>query len=168
MTHDDFMRAAIDMAKRCTPHDPKRTPRLGVLITRGDAVLAQVSRGTGTKDDDKHAEIIACEKVARPEQLSGSTVYTTLDPCTHHSRRVTSEPCTDLLIRHDVAKVVIGILDPNQSVCGRGFNQLQEAKIDVQMFPLANKRSSGGMILSSPKKPTRQKFGRQSLGKKSS
>ena len=135
--HSEKMRAAIELAKHCKPHDPKRTPRLGVVITRGDATLAQAFRGTGQPGDDKHAEDLACAKVARPEELAGATVYTTLEPCTRHSRRSTTEPCTDLLVRHRVAKVVIGILDPNQTVCGRGFNQLQEADIEVEMFPHA-------------------------------
>jgi diaminohydroxyphosphoribosylaminopyrimidine deaminase/5-amino-6-(5-phosphoribosylamino)uracil reductase len=135
MNHEEFMRRAIDLAKRCEPRDPKRTPRLGVLITRGDAIIAEAYRGTGVPGDDDHAELIACGRVPAPEQIAGSTVYTTLEPCTHHTRRSTSEACTDLLIRNHVAKVVIGILDPNQAVCGRGFNQLQGADIEVEMFP---------------------------------
>src|ERR1700674_4791078 len=111
MGHEEFMRLAIELARNCRPYDPKRTPRLGVLITHADAILAVAHRGTGVKRDDDHAEVLACEQVTSAERIAGSTVYTTLEPCTHHTRRVTSESCTDLLIRHRVAKVVIGVLD---------------------------------------------------------
>lgn len=137
MAEEKMMSDAIKLAQRCAPHDPKRTPRLGVIIVQNNVVISEAHRGSGQPGDDAHAERIACEKATRPEEnLPGSTVYTTLEPCTHHSRRTTSESCTDLLIRHKVGKVVIGILDPNQAVCGRGLNQLQAANIDVEMFPL--------------------------------
>jgi hypothetical protein len=58
-----------------------------------------------------------------------------LEPCTHQVRRREGESCTDRLVRRQVKKVVIGILDPNQGVCGKGLLQLQAAKIEVELYP---------------------------------
>lgn len=129
------MRLSIELAKTCQPVDPKRTPKLGVVFAKHDSLLAFAKRGTGKQDDDDHAELIASKLASSQDMLIGSTVYTTLEPCTDHTRRSTSESCSTLLERLKVKKVVIGILDPNQAVCGRGFNQLQNADIEVEMYP---------------------------------
>jgi pyrimidine deaminase RibD-like protein len=136
MTHLELMLRAVELANLCEPNDPKKTPRLGVVIARNGVIIGEASRGTGLEGQDEHAEPIAIASVLSKSQIPGATVYTTLEPCTHHVRRATSESCTDLLIRKNVGKVVIGILDPNQGVCGRGVNQLQLAGIKVQLFPL--------------------------------
>jgi hypothetical protein len=68
-------------------------------------------------------------------QLQGATVYTTLEPCTPGVRRNAEESCTKRLIDARVAKVVIGILDPNQGVCGKGVLELQSHDIEVELFP---------------------------------
>ena len=85
---------------------------------------------------DDHAEKIALVASQRTNlDLSQATVYTTLEPCTHHARRVKGDSCTERLINAHVQKVCIGILDPNQDICGRGVLALQEAGIEVAFFP---------------------------------
>jgi pyrimidine deaminase RibD-like protein len=135
VTPEDFMKIAIALSANCKPEDEKRTPRLGVVIAQGEELIGLAHRGTGKEGDDDHAELIAISRMADRGRLAGSTVYTTPEPCTHHSRRSTSESCTALLIRERVGKVYIGILDPNEQVCGRGFNLLQLSGIKVEMFP---------------------------------
>jgi len=136
------MLRAIELADRCRSADPKKTPRVGVVIARGGVIIGEAYRGEGVKADgdakvdDDHAEVKAVTTVVNKSQIPGSTVYTTLEPCTHHDRRTTSVSCTDLLVREHVGEVVIGILDPNQAICGRGVNQLHEYGVNVQMFPL--------------------------------
>ncbi len=135
MAPEDFMTLAVELSAECRPDKPKRTPRLGVVIADGDEIIGRAHRGTGKDDDDDHAELIAINSMSDRGRLAGSTVYTTLEPCTHHSRRSTSESCTSLLIRERVRKVYVGILDPNEQVCGRGVNLLQLAGIEVELFP---------------------------------
>lgn len=121
MTHEELMKRAFALAEQCRPIDPKNTPKLGVIIAKDDVPIGQAHRGTGDKkikEEDAHAEKLAIASVADKTQIRGATVYTTLEPCTWHVRRTTSESCTDLLIREAVGKVVIGMLDPNQGVCG--------------------------------------------------
>jgi diaminohydroxyphosphoribosylaminopyrimidine deaminase/5-amino-6-(5-phosphoribosylamino)uracil reductase len=73
-----------------------------------------------------HAEINALELAG--STAAGATVYVTLEPCSHHGR---TPPCTDALIAASVARVVIGTVDPDPNVSGRGIEQLRAAGIEV-------------------------------------
>lgn len=138
MTEDELKVLAVKLAYQCKPVDPKRTPCLGVIIaTPKGEIIGMAHRGKGTEDDDDHAELIAYHNVTDKARLAGSTVYSTLEPCTHHVRTEEGNSCTEILSRAQVKKVFIGILDPNQGVCGKGVLGLQEAGIEVELFPHA-------------------------------
>lgn len=131
MTHTDFMTLAITMASGCKPDDPKTTPCVGAVIALGEEVVALACRG---KED--HAEKIALDiAYGRGVDLTQAVVYTTLEPCVGGVRRQRNESCADRLIAAKVKKVVVGIHDPNISVCGKGFLRLQEGRIDTELFP---------------------------------
>jgi pyrimidine deaminase RibD-like protein len=140
----------IELAERCKPENPKRTPRLGVVVAVNGIIIGEAYRGSGKEGDDEHAEVMAIGSIPNKSQLRGAVVYTTLEPCTHHVRKATSKPCVELLIEKRVRKVVIGVLDPNQGICGRGVNKLQKANIEVELFPhdLAQKiREHNGVFM---------------------
>jgi pyrimidine deaminase RibD-like protein len=130
MSHADLMNLAITLAKQCQPKDRSTTPRVGAVVALDGRPIAQASRG-----QDDHAEKIALSKVPEGQSLLRATVYTTLEPCTHHVRRRTLDSCSDRLVAAHVEKVVIGMLDPNQEVCGRGVLRLQRAGVEVELFP---------------------------------
>jgi pyrimidine deaminase RibD-like protein len=130
MDDQDFMELAISMADFCKPRDAKWIPKVGAVIAQGPKILAQ-----GFRQEDTHAEIDALNKVPDKSQLHGATVYTTLEPCTPEVRRNPEESCTKRLLDARVAKVVIGVLDPNQGVCGKGVLELQKHNIEVELFP---------------------------------
>jgi pyrimidine deaminase RibD-like protein len=136
MTDHDLMVLAVKLADQCKPENPMRTPRLGVVIAdpKGE-IIGMAHRGKGTKADDDHAELMAYHNVADKARLAGATVYTTLEPCTHHVRTEEGNSCTEILCRAQVNKVFVGILDPNQGVCGKGVLGLQDARIEVELFP---------------------------------
>lgn len=100
-----------------------------VVASRDGAVFDGATRPPG----GAHAERVAL--AAAGDHAAGSTVYTTLEPCRHTGR---TGPCTDALIEADVARVVVGILDPDPLVAGSGVAQLRAAGISVEVGVCAN------------------------------
>lgn len=121
----DWMRRAIALSSDSlyitTPN-----PRVACLIVRDGRLLASgVTQAAG----GPHAEIMALRQAAElGVSAQGATIYVTLEPCSHHGR---TPPCVDALIAAQPAKVVVGMVDPNPLVGGRGLAKLKAAGIEV-------------------------------------
>jgi pyrimidine deaminase RibD-like protein len=124
-----FARLAIEEARKSVAEDRRVHPKVGVVIVKDGRVLATAHRGEFPKC---HAEYAALEKKLPDVPLAGSTVYTTLEPCT--SRNHPKVPCADRLAERKVARVVIGILDPDDRISGRGQRTLRRAGIATAFF----------------------------------
>ena len=119
-----YMARALRLAERgrFTAHP---NPVVGcVLVSKGKVVGEGWHERTGAA----HAEVNALE--AAGKKARGATAYVTLEPCAHHGR---TPPCTEALIEAGVTKVVVAMIDPNESVAGRGLRMLTSAGIDVQI-----------------------------------
>jgi pyrimidine deaminase RibD-like protein len=134
MTHDELMRQAIRLAKLCKPKNDA-IPRVGAVISLGEEMITFGHRGTGDPGDDEHAEKNAIDELDDKSRLAGATLYTTLEPCTREVRSNELECCTELIMQHQIKRVLIGILDPNQGVRGKGLSELQDKGIEVGLFP---------------------------------
>ena len=98
-----------------------------VLVTSGGATF----EGATERPGQRHAEIVALDAArAAGVDPAGATLYTTLEPCSHHAR---TPPCADAVIAAAVARVVVGIEDPDARVAGRGIEQLRAAGITVDV-----------------------------------
>jgi diaminohydroxyphosphoribosylaminopyrimidine deaminase/5-amino-6-(5-phosphoribosylamino)uracil reductase len=119
-----FMRRALELAARglgaVAPN-----PMVGCVIVQDRQIIAE---GWHRRYGEAHAERNAVDQMSVPAQLAGSTVYVTLEPCSHHGK---TPPCANLLIQHRVGRVVISNRDPNPLVNGRGIERLQDAGIRV-------------------------------------
>jgi pyrimidine deaminase RibD-like protein len=131
---DRLIAVAIRCAKRCKPIG-LAIPRVGAVIAIGPTVIGRGQRGTGAQEDDEHAEWNALRQVKDKTRLPQSTLYTTLEPCTKAVRTRPLESCTELILQHQIPRVVVGMLDPNQEVTGKGLWRLQEGGVDVSLFP---------------------------------
>jgi diaminohydroxyphosphoribosylaminopyrimidine deaminase / 5-amino-6-(5-phosphoribosylamino)uracil reductase len=127
-THELFMRQALELAKNgegfVSPN-----PLVGAILTINDRVISTgYHKGPGLP----HAEAMAIHEAQ--ESVEGSTLYCNLEPCCHTNKR--TPPCTDLIIKSKISKVVIAALDPNPLVSGKGVERLKEAGIEVVLGPL--------------------------------
>jgi len=116
------MSRAIQLAKRgCYTCEPN--PRVGCVISKNGQQIAEAWHAvTG----EAHAEINALNQC---DDVSDSTVYITLEPCSHHGR---TPPCVDALIKAEVKEVIVAMLDPNPLVSGSGIKQLKNSDITVR------------------------------------
>jgi pyrimidine deaminase RibD-like protein len=127
----EFARLAIEEARKSVSEgDGRSHPLVGAVVVKDGKVLALSHRG---ETEGNHAEYNALERKLADATLVGATVYTTLEPCT--TRKHPKIPCADRLIERKVARVVIGMLDPNPEITGRGVLKLRGANIVTELFP---------------------------------
>jgi diaminohydroxyphosphoribosylaminopyrimidine deaminase/5-amino-6-(5-phosphoribosylamino)uracil reductase len=122
-----MMATALQLAARGR-YSTSPNPRVGCVICRDAKVIAQ---GWHQHAGDGHAEVNA---LAQLSDTRASTVYVTLEPCSHQGR---TPPCADTLINAGVSRVVIASEDPNPLVAGRGIARLQQAGIQVDVGLMA-------------------------------
>ncbi|MFA5284500.1 MAG: bifunctional diaminohydroxyphosphoribosylaminopyrimidine deaminase/5-amino-6-(5-phosphoribosylamino)uracil reductase RibD [Smithellaceae bacterium] len=122
MTDEQYMKLALKLAARgkglASPN-----PMVGAVLVKNGRIIG---RGYHRCCGENHAEVNAIQSAT--ENVAGSTIYVTLEPCCHHGK---TPPCTDLIIRHKIARAVIGATDSNPLVSCRGISCLQSAGIDV-------------------------------------
>lgn len=128
------MRRALQLAKlglgSVSPN-----PMVGCVIVHEDKIIGE---GYHERYGGPHAEVNAVANVVNMELLRESTVYVTLEPCVHFGK---TPPCADLLISHQVKKVVICNDDPNPLVAGKGIQRIREAGIEVDTGLLSEEGS---------------------------
>lgn len=118
-----WMRQAIALAQKGVGF-VNPNPLVGAVIVKDGVVVGQ---GYHQRYGGPHAEVHAVRSANC--DLTGATVYVTLEPCSHHGK---TPPCADLLIEQKVGRVVIGSPDPNPLVAGRGAQKLRDAGITVE------------------------------------
>ncbi len=110
-------------------------PMVGCVIVHEDRIIGE---GWHRQYGEPHAEVNAIKDVFKRQNdslLASATAYVTLEPCSHFGK---TPPCADLLITHQIKRVVIANLDPNPIVCGKGMNRLLEAGIKVDYGLMAS------------------------------
>lgn len=117
-----YMKLALDMA-RSAAGQTGINPAVGCVIVKNGRIIGM---GAHLKRGEAHAEIHALQMAGA--EAEGSTVYVTLEPCSHYGR---TPPCSDRLVREKVARVVVASLDPNPLVAGSGLERLRQAGIRV-------------------------------------
>jgi diaminohydroxyphosphoribosylaminopyrimidine deaminase / 5-amino-6-(5-phosphoribosylamino)uracil reductase len=126
----DYMRRALELAEkgigRTNPN-----PLVGAVIVMDGRIIGE---GWHEEYGQAHAEVNAINKAktntagSAAGNVEAATVYVNLEPCCHYGK---TSPCTELLIRERVRRVVVGALDPNPLVAGKGVQRLREAGIEV-------------------------------------
>ena len=125
MTNDEkYMLRCVELARNalCTAAP---NPMVGaVIVCRGRIV----GEGYHVHCGQGHAEVNAIASVKDESLLKESTLYVSLEPCSHYGK---TPPCADLIVRKGIPRVVVGCVDPFPLVAGRGIRKLREAGVEV-------------------------------------
>ncbi|OFX37179.1 MAG: riboflavin biosynthesis protein RibD [Bacteroidetes bacterium GWA2_32_17] len=120
-----FMYRCIELAKSGLGNTSPN-PIVGCVITYNNKIIGE---GYHQKYGEAHAEVNAINSVKDKELLKKSILYVTLEPCSHFGK---TPPCTDLIVKMKIPRVVISCSDPNPQVSGKGIKILQKAGIEVK------------------------------------
>ena len=101
-------------------------PSVGAVVVYNDKIIGE---GFTSKYGKNHAEVNAINAVKDKTFLKEATIYVTLEPCSHYGK---TPPCADLIVKHQLKNVVIGCVDSNNLVAGKGIEILKEAGIKVE------------------------------------
>ena len=125
MTSDEkYMARCLDLA-RCGLGLTSPNPMVGCVIVHDGQIIGE---GHHYKYGGPHAEVNAINAVKDKTVLSSSTLYVSLEPCSHQGK---TPPCTGLILSHGFRKVVVAQTDPNPLVNGRGISALRDNGIEV-------------------------------------
>ena len=127
MTKDEkYIARCIQLAKNglC---NAAPNPMVGAVIVHNDTIIGE---GYHIRCGEAHAEVNAVRSVKDKSLLKESTIYVSLEPCSHHGK---TPPCADLIINKGIPRVVVGCQDPFSLVAGRGIAKLREAGIEVKV-----------------------------------
>lgn len=128
---EKYMRRALQLA-RCGMGNVSPNPMVGAVIVNNDGDV--IGEGYHRLFGEGHAEVNAVASVADRELLRDATMYVTLEPCSHYGK---TPPCARLIIDCGIPRVVVGAVDPNEKVSGRGIAMLRDAGVEVVSGVLA-------------------------------
>lgn len=124
MEEEKYMRRCIQLAQNglC---NAAPNPMVGAVIVCDGKIIGE---GYHVRCGEAHAEVNAIRSVKDTSLLKRSTIYVSLEPCSHYGK---TPPCADLIIEKQIPRIVIGCQDPFAKVAGRGIQKLRDAGREV-------------------------------------
>lgn len=123
-THEHFMQRALFLAQKGLSA-AMPNPSVGAVIVYKDTIIGE---GYTSAFGGPHAEVNAVNSVIDKSLLAESSLYVTLEPCSHFGK---TPPCAELIVKHQLKHVIIGCIDPFAEVAGKGIDKLKNAGINV-------------------------------------
>lgn len=120
--HNGFMSVALKIAKKGN-EDTKPNPKVGAVVVKNGEI---VGSGHHIKAGEDHAEVIAIKNSGK--NAVGATLYVTLEPCSHFAK---TPPCVEYIVNSGIKEVVIGSMDINPDVNGKGIDYLKAHNIKI-------------------------------------
>ena len=129
--HETYIKRCVEIAKNGLG-TTRPNPMVGSVIVYKNKIIGE---GFTSKYGSNHAEVNAINSVINKDLLKDSTLYVTLEPCSHFGK---TPPCSDLIIKHKIPNVVIGCIDDNEKVAGKGIEKLRNSGCKVIVGVLEN------------------------------
>ena len=123
-THEYFIDKCISLARKGAL-EVSPNPMVGCVIVNNGEIIGE---GYHKEYGKNHAEVNAIHSVKDKSELKNSILYVNLEPCCHHGK---TPPCTDLIIKYNIPKVVIGCIDTFSKVSGQGIKKLKDNSVEV-------------------------------------
>ncbi|MBU2951642.1 bifunctional diaminohydroxyphosphoribosylaminopyrimidine deaminase/5-amino-6-(5-phosphoribosylamino)uracil reductase RibD [Tamlana agarivorans] len=123
-TNEYYINRCINIAKNGLG-STRPNPTVGAIIVHNNKIIGE---GFTSNYGGNHAEVNAINSVVNKALLKESTIYVTLEPCSHYGK---TPPCSDLIIKTEIPNVVIGCIDDNEHVSGKGIAKLKDAGCQV-------------------------------------
>lgn len=124
ISHETYIKRCLKIAKNGLGTTAPN-PMVGCVIVDNNQIIGE---GYTSPYGGPHAEVNAINSVADKTLLKTATVYVTLEPCSHYGK---TPPCSDLIIKYGIPKVVIGCIDDNEQVAGQGIAKLKASGCQV-------------------------------------
>lgn len=122
--HEKYIKRCIELAQNGLG-TTYPNPMVGSVIVYEGQIIGE---GWHKKAGEPHAEVNAVNSVKDKSLLKKATIYVSLEPCSHFGK---TPPCCDLIIANEIPNVVVGTVDPNEKVAGKGILKLIEAGANV-------------------------------------
>ena len=129
--HEKYIKRCIELAQNGLG-TTYPNPMVGSVIVYDGQIIGE---GWHKKAGEPHAEVNAVNSVKDKSLLKKATIYVSLEPCSHFGK---TPPCCDLIIANEIPNVVVGTVDPNEKVAGKGILKLIEAGANVTVGVLEN------------------------------
>ena len=124
--HEKYIKRCVEIAKNglgiTSPN-----PMVGSVIVYDNMIIGE---GYTSPYGGNHAEVNAINAVVDKELLKKATLYVSLEPCNHFGK---TPPCSDLIIKNKIPKVIVGCIDPYAKVAGKGIEKLKKHGCDVKV-----------------------------------
>ncbi len=122
--HNIYIKRCLEIAKNGLGNT-RPNPMVGSVIVHNNKIIGE---GFTSPYGGNHAEVNAIHSVLNKTLLKNATIYVTLEPCSHFGK---TPPCSNLIIAHKIPNVVIGCVDENEKVSGRGIKKLRDSGCNV-------------------------------------
>ena len=129
---EKYMLRAIELA-RLGMGNVAPNPMVGCVIVHNEIIIGE---GYHRRYGEAHAEVNAVNSVNDKDLLKESTMYVTLEPCSHFGK---TPPCADLILQYGIPNVVVGTMDPYALVAGKGIEKLRNGDCQVLQGYLEDK-----------------------------
>jgi diaminohydroxyphosphoribosylaminopyrimidine deaminase / 5-amino-6-(5-phosphoribosylamino)uracil reductase len=126
-TDEQYMQRCVELARKGAGYVAPN-PMVGAVLVHDDVIIGE---GWHQQYGEAHAEVNCIGEAVQngqTDKFQQSTLYVSLEPCAHFGK---TPPCSDLIIKHKIPKVVIGCRDPFKEVDGKGIEKLKAAGVDV-------------------------------------